>query len=445
MRVYDLYYQYSLKERLRSIVTEKRGRKIGISHKTAKSGKTNLLILGASGGVANAFLHHLSDYRNLFGKLILLDKNDRVLKDQFIDHKILDYRFIHKKIEIPAKEHEYIDILKKNRIDIVLDITDMNSLEIIEATDKAGVSYINTAMNDEHKTVSELVYDVYPRKEKLNNAVHILCAGMNPGAVNMWAETGIKKFGKPREIIHFEYDTSRIIKKWHSMITWCVHEFLVESVRDPSGIALGRKKVKKIFPNALETRVNMRSILSPIMKLDEYPSGMTVLHEENLTLSYKYDIPSKFIYAINPRTMNELIKIYEKKGNVLRSDLLRCENTANILEGADNIGVILDYPDKRVYYFNTIPNVAVIGTNATYTQVVIGIFAAVFTLMFDSIRPGAYFVEDLDHTYYRSFLFDNMRVQEFVFRKKGSKLDLIKYNPMIKIKRNRDFDHLYII
>src|SRR3989344_2001358 len=98
--------------------------------------KINLLVIGASGGVANAFLHHLSDYRSLFNKLVLLDKNNKVLKDKFIDHKILNYKFIHKRIELPKKEKEYLNILKKEKINIVLDITDMNSIEILEATNR---------------------------------------------------------------------------------------------------------------------------------------------------------------------------------------------------------------------------------------------------------------------------------------------------------------------
>lgn len=49
--------------------------------------KPNLLIAGASGGVANALLHHLVIYRDLFGKIILLDRNKHVLDDIYIDHK----------------------------------------------------------------------------------------------------------------------------------------------------------------------------------------------------------------------------------------------------------------------------------------------------------------------------------------------------------------------
>jgi homospermidine synthase len=407
--------------------------------------KSNLLVIGASGGVANAFLHHLGLYRNYFDKLVLLDKNKKVLSDPYIDHKLLKYTFIHKEIILPEQENKYREILQKYKINIVLDITDMNSLEIIEATDKMGISYINTAMNNERKTVVELLFDILPRKKMINHAPHILCTGMNPGNVNMWVRYGIEKFGRPEQIVHFEYDTSKTAKKWHPMMTWSIHEFLVESVRDPSGEMMGRGKVNKLLPNALENRKNMKGILEPIMKSKVFPEGLTVLHEENLSISYKYDIPSKFIYAINQETMRDLINLYEKKGNVTKEHLKLGNNTKEILEGSDSIGVILDYPDKKVYYFNSIPNLAIIGTNATYTQVAIGIFSAIFTLLFDKLEPQVYFVEDLYDSHYKSFMFDNMRVQEFVFKKNKKKLKLISYNPMIKIKRTNHFEHLYII
>jgi len=406
--------------------------------------KPNLLVLGASGGVANAFLHHLPSERNHFNKVILLDKNKKLLKDPYIDHELLNYKFIHKEIVLPEKEREYIKLLKDNKIDIVLDITDMNSIEALEATDKAKISYINTAMNDDNKMVSELVYNVYPRKDSLNNAPHILCTGMNPGNVNMWVRYGIEKFGIPKEIIHFEYDTSIDARKWRPMMTWSLHEFLVESVRDPSGFAVGKNKIKKLLPNALENRRSMKKILSPIWKMGQYPEGMTVLHEENLSVSSKYDIPSKFIYGINQQTLKYLVKIYEDKKNITKKDLRIGDNACEILDGADSIGVILDYPDKKVYYFNSVPNLATIGTNATYTQVIVGIFASIFSLMFSDIKPGANFVEDLWDSYFRYFMFDNMRVQEYVFKKQNS-LKLAKYNPDVKLKRNKEFHHLYII
>ena len=118
-------------------------------------------------------------------------------------------------------------------------------------------------------------------------------------------------------------------------------------------------------------------------------------------------------------------------------------NTKNILEGSDSIGVILDYQDKNVYYFNSVPNLAVMGTNATYSQVVVGVFAALFTLLFENLKNGVYYTEDLLNTRFKYYLFDNMRVQEFIF-KKNKKRILIKYNPEIKIRRREGFEHLFI-
>jgi hypothetical protein len=295
-------------------------------------------------------------------------------------------------------------------------------------------------MNDDKKNIVELIYDVYPRRNKINKARHILCAGMNPGVVNMWVRYGIEKFGVPKEIIHFEYDTAKIAKKWKPMMTWSIKEFLVENVRDPSGVALGRGEVKQLFPNALKYRVNMKSILQPILKLDKYPRGFVVLHEENLTIAQKYNVPSKFIYAINLQTMENLIKIYQKRKKVTAKDLIKGDNTNVILDGSDNIGVILRYKDKDVYYFNTIPNNTVMGTSATYLQTVIGVFAALFVLLYDNLSKGVYFPEDLFNTHFKSYVFENMRVQEFVFKKQKTGLKILSYNPEIRVK-NKNTEH----
>lgn len=413
--------------------------------RTKKSKKRNLMLIGASGGVANAVLHYMRNYRGLFGKLVLVDKNRKVLKDKYLDHRHLDYTFIHENIKLPSEEKTYLDLLKKHAIDIVLDLTDMASIEILQATDKAGVSYVNTAMNDEKKTVKELVYDVVPRKRFFSGAPHILCTGMNPGNVNMWVRHGIATYGRPKQVVHFEYDTSTPAKGWESMMTWSIHEFLVESVRDPSGIALGRGKIKPLYPNALENQVPLKPVLGPIMPVEKHASGFTVLHEENLSISYKYDIPSKFIYAVNQHTMKHLVRLYEKNRNVYRKQLEMGDNTHEFLQGADNIGVFLDYPDKRVYFFNSVPNMGVIGTNATYTQVAVGVFAALYVLLFDKLEPGAYFVEDLYDTHYKYFMFDNLRVQEFVFKKGKNGLRLTHYLPAVVMRRQDRFDHFYLL
>lgn len=403
--------------------------------------KKNLLLLGASGGVANAFLHHLSAYRYLFNKLILLDKKDDVLSDPFINHMLLDYLFIPKNIDVISGIGDYLEILKKYKIDIVLDLTDADTIPLLEATNSLKINYINTALNSEHEDVAELVANIYPRKERISGNAHILATGMNPGVVNMWVRYGIEKYGKPHEVVHFEYDTSTPSTTWKSMMTWSLKEFIAESVRDPSGIVLGRNNIKFLTPNALMNRVDTRDILSPIMKLPVYPRGMQVLHEENLTIGQKYDIASQFIYSVNIKTMDVLTKIYTDKGKILEGDMVLGDNREVLLDGSDSIGVILKYMDKNVYYFNSAPNSTAIGTSGTYTQVIVGVYAALFTLMFDKLKGGTYFVEDLFDTHYKNFLFDNMRVSEYVFSEKK----LSKFTPQIKLRSDKKFDHKFVI
>lgn len=400
--------------------------------------------MGASGGVAQAFLRYLSHHRDLLQNLVLWDKSDSIKTDPYIDHQSLNYTFVHSALHLPEQEDEYLKVLKTNKIDIVVDLTDMDSIPILEASNKVGVSYINTAMNDEVKFAYELVFDIYPRKEKLNKAPHILCSGMNPGVVNMWARHGIEKFGIPKEIIHFEYDTSTISLGWKAMMTWSLKEFLVECVRDPSGKMLGRDRVDKLEPNALSHRVDLKNILSPIMTLDEYPRAFTVMHEENVSLAQRYNVPSKFLYAFNMKTMEELVALYDEQQNVFKKDLIHGDNIRHPLDGADNIGVLLKYDGKRVYYFNSAPNNSAIGTNGTYTQVVVGVYAALFVLLFDNLKNGAYFVEDLYDTHYRHYLFDNMRVEEYVFEKVNDQYKLMKYNPRVEVKRKNYTEHIYL-
>lgn len=396
------------------------------------------MILGASGGLANAILHSLVHHRSLFNKLILVDKNKKLLQNKYLDHKNLNYSFIHKELK---SEHlgGYSRLLKKHKINFVLDLTDAESIPLIKATNEAGVDYINTAINNDDKAAPELLSEIFAARNSLKKARCILCAGMNPGNVNMWVRHGIEKFGVPQEIIHFEYDTS-MSRKWKAMVSWSIHEFLEEDVHEPGGFVLGKDKVKLLYPNALAHQVDMKLILSPILKLDQYPKGCLVLHEENITIGNRYDIPSKFIYAIHPQTLKALLRIYKTEKKVSSKELQLADNLKIILDGSDNIGVLLRYKDQKVYYFNSIANTSVVGTNATYTQVAIGVFAALFVLLFDQLKNGIYFVEDLYGTHYKNYLFDNMRVQEFVFN--GNKLK--KYTPEVKLPHKNGLGHLYM-
>ncbi len=401
--------------------------------------KPNLLILGASGGLANAVLHSLVHHRPLFNKLVLLDKNKKILQNPYLDHQNLKYTFLHKELR-PERKKEYHHLLKKYKINLVIDLTDALTIPLIKASNEAGIDYINTSINDDDKTGPELISEIFAHRNAWKKSRQILCSGMNPGNVNMWVRHGIEKHGVPQEIIHFEYDTS-MSRKWKAMVTWSIHEFLEEDIRDPGGLVLGRGKIKWLYPNALLHQIDMKPILSPILELEKYPKGCLVLHEENITIGHRYDIPSKFVYAIHPQTMQALLKMYRKEKKIPKKELQLADNLKIGLDGSDNIGVLLKYKNKKVYYFNSISNTSVVGTNATYTQVAVGVFAALFTLMFDkNLKNGTYFVEDLYDTHYKHYMFDNLRVQEFVFN--GNKLK--KYAPEIKLSHKNGLKYVYI-
>lgn len=392
--------------------------------------KNNLLILGASGGVGTALLIYLSSHRESFGQIILLDKSKRILSNKFINHNKLAYLFLNEEIVLPRDETKYHNLLREHAVNIVLDVTDDETLPIFFATDRAGVSYVNSSINGQRKT-HEHVLEVWGKREQFKNAAHILGAGMNPGIVNMWARHGIEKFGIPEEIIVFEYDTSQTAANDHPMVTWSVKKFLEEISEEPSVIMIGRDNPREFLPNAIENRICMKKILSPILSLKEYPEGFIVPHEEIVSLAQKYDVPARFVYAINIGTMQALIEAYKKGKRLYCTELLLGDNTGHPLEGADNIGVLLKYPGKKVYYFNTISNISIKGTNATYTQVVTGIIAALLTLVHDKLNKGTHFVEDLNDSYFESYVFDKMQVQEFVFEKKHDRLSLSSYDPRV--------------
>ena len=140
-----------------------------------------------------------------------------------------------------------------------------------------------------------------------------------------------------------------------------------------------------------------------------------------------------------------MTNLYQRKKKIAIKDLAHGDNVSEVLNGADNIGVMLDYADKQVYYFNSLPNSPIMATNATYTQVIVGIFAALFVLVFDVIEPKVYFVEDLFYTHYRHYIFSNLRVEEFVFKKmRGNKTKLIDYTPKITVEAAGEFKPIII-
>ncbi len=404
--------------------------------------RPNLLVLGASGHVAHAFLRRLGGRRNLFGRLVLLDESEQILKDPFLEHQRLRYQFIHHRLQWPD-DGSYRELLRRYEIDIVLDLTDMDTLPVLSATDAAGVTYVNTALNDAKRRVPEMVDAVHPTRQMPRRAPHILSSGMNPGVVNIWVWHGVRRYGVPREIVHFEYDTSMAADEWKPLITWSRQEFLTETVWEPTGQVIDGK-VKMYSTNALTHREDMRSVMEPVISLPDYPHGFLVLHEENVKLGRALGASSKYLYAIHPKTMAYLVQRWREHGQLRISDLQVGDNTTVPLVGSDTIGVCLEYPDKRVYYLNSLANAAVVGANATCTQVAVGVYAALLTLLHEPLKPRVYFATDLYHTIYPKVIFSNLRVEHFVFEKQKRLWELRRHVPELHPRFGAAREHLVV-
>ena len=398
--------------------------------------KPNLLVVGASGNVARAFLRRLGGQRAHFARLVLLDKNQNVLHDTHLDHHRLDYRFVRHRLALPRDAAYFARLLKRHRIDIVLDVSTHPTLPMLQAIESAGTMYLNTSLNDDEREVAELVERVYPSRHRRTSAPRILCAGMNPGIVNLWVRHGAKYHGLPEEIVHFEYDSSMTGDRWRPLVTWSKQEFLTETTWNRTGHFAGQC-VALAGGNALQHRQPLRPWLCPILPGNHYPQGFLVLHEENLTVGRMLGVPSRFLYAIHPRTMRFLVERFRRQGDVRESDLEMGDNRTQRLQGGDLVGVCLQYSRKRVYYLNQLDNHSLLGTNATCHQVAIGIFCALFTLIYDQPAPRTYFVEDLADTLYQQLAFANMRVEKFVCGKSKGRWVVHEYTPEIRSRPPR--------
>lgn len=391
----------------------------------------NLLIFGASGHVAQAFLQRLAARREDFGRVVFLDPDDSVLRNAYLNHELLNYEFIHRRLRFPEETLDYHRLLHRNGINVVLDVTDLDTLPVLSATDDAGVSYVNTALNESGRGVAEVVSDVYPTRTGQRRAPHILSSGMNPGVVNLWVWHGFQQYGAPLEIVHFEYDTSVPVTGWRPMITWSRKEFLTEAVWEPTG-RIVNGALRMCPGNAVENREDLRPIMEPLIKLPEYPRGMLVLHEENVKLGARLGASSRYIYAIHPRTMTFLEKLLRRRGRVEIGDLQLGDNTSIPLAGSDTIGVCLRYVDKRVYYLNSLANSEVTGTNATCAQVAVGADAALHALFSERLAPRIYFASDLYDTAYSDVVFGGLRVEHFLFEEQNGSLVQRLHSPQLR-------------
>jgi hypothetical protein len=379
----------------------------------------NILVIGACGGVGRAFLRTLLKERGRLGELLLVDKEALWAGDGGLCFQELKAKFLKATIDVDHHQDDYLGLLKSRGIDIVIDLSVNETRAMLAASDRAGVSYINTGVaNRLGENFSEVVLGLVHRKTDSWNAPHVLCSGMNPGVVNMWVGKAVAASGMPKNIVHFEYDTGEPVAGGAPVIAWSRETLLDEIVNDPAGYVVGRNKIEFVPPNPLKNRVSMEEVLRPIMNLRVYPRGFLLLHEENITLGEKYDVPSRFLFSLKNETMDYLEKVYDRKKEVPLDTLALGDNGKIPLKGEATVGVCLEYENTREYFFNTTAQGDVPGVSGSCLQVAAGLHAAFRTVVEDPLEKRVYFVEDLLGTTCERLIMANLPMQHVVVSKK---------------------------
>lgn len=354
-------------------------------------------------------------------RLALIDRDDGLLTDPFIPHGALAYEFIQGTVDGANGRKPYEKLLLTHGIDIVIDLSLNETRPVLRATDENGVRYLNTGIiNRPGESFYQTVVDfVEQRESPAWNAPHILCAGMNPGIVNMWVRKGMERFGAPLNVVHFEYDTGQPVEGWRPIVTWSRETFVNEAGSDPGGYMEGKGKIRYLYPNALKHRVSMKEVLTPIMPLDEYPRGLPLLHEENITIAQRYDVPSRFLFAMDPRTMDHIEAVYDKDRELPAGAMMLGDNRKTVLQGAVTIGVRLQYRERDVYFFNRTEHGACPGVSGSCVQVAAGVYSALLTMIGDSLQPRIHFVEDLFGTACQTLMDEHLPTEERIFPRDG--------------------------
>ncbi len=362
--------------------------------------KTGLLILGASGGVSGAFLQLMEKYRANFSTLVLVDRVSTFPASKYHDHKKLDYIFLEEEMTSENCDEILESIIGDYGIGYILDNTDADTEPILSVADRLGVQYLNCALNP-LPTVDVFVEEVDKLRKRYTNSRHVLGLGMNPGIINHFVLKLVKEYGVPKEFVEIEYESGKaIIERDKPFITWSRAQFLAESVLINTGMSHEGGVFHELENNALSTTVDTKEYLEPIKKLDTYPRGMIVPHDEIIMLSYDLGVPGKFVYALHEDSFNKLVDLaHLTEGGRLVSDdkMILEDNVHTPLTGSDCIGVWLYYDNKSVCYYMDVPHENHKGTNATLFLVAVGALAGLLDFMSnDNLKKGVHFVSDLN-------------------------------------------------
>ena len=381
-----------------------------------KEEKLVLSLLGSAGGVAKSILsllnhsaqnthdpiHHLISQATIY----LIDnkqKEDEYYRDLFPNlfdgFTILSFDL---NDSSRFKHH-----LRSTNTKLVVDVSWADTVEMLECCNSLGVSYVNTALENEMIDENIDKYYGFPLMERFHifnkhkhtftNMKGIIGSGMNPGVVQWMALELMKLHPQhpPRACYIVEHDTSffqdgNLAKKNELYTTWSPDCFLEEAIMSyPMLVSHHTPLFLYEDVYALEFKVTLGN--------KEF-YGCLMPHEEVYTLGQLVDMESGFLYKINDHTTNlirdnleDVDVIWDFKLNVL-------DPSIHPLTGEDLVGVLLVFDDKEAFMYNVLSNKEIYEkyrTSATYFQVACGIYSAIATLLLDSLPNGVFYVDEL--------------------------------------------------
>lgn len=298
--------------------------------------------------------------------------------------------------------------LMKTNTSLVVDLSWADTVNVLGICNDMGISYVNSALE-----IVEVDYDEdlegftlierYERfmeaKDKFTNMKGIVCSGMNPGVVQWMAHTLMSAYPEDKPLGCFIVENDTTFFKDESNVrnktvysTWSPECFLDEAILNYP------MYVKQHVPLFLYEDVYRKEFKVTLGDIEFY--GCLMPHEEVLSLSTLYDMEMGFIYKVNDYT-TQLIrtKLAQNKVDNLWDWNFKVLDPAEAeLVGEDLVGVLLVYEDKERFIYNVMDSNSTYkkyGTNATYIQVASGIYAAICTILLETIPNGVHYVEEL--------------------------------------------------
>lgn len=374
-------------------------------------------IFGSAGGVARSLLALLNNS--------ITDPNDplhaviKQSKFHLVDLKQKDIEYYKQKCPelikyIKLYKFDLNDLEKvrkhlvKSKTTLVVDLSWADTINVLDICNDLGISYANSALE-----IVEVDYDEelegftlierYERfkdaKDRFANMKGIVCSGMNPGVVQWMAHTLMADHPdeKPLGCFIVENDTSFFkdesqVRNKTVYSTWSPECFLDEAILNYP------MYVKQHVPIFLYDDVYRKEFKVTLGDIEFY--GCLMPHEEVLSLSTLYDMEMGFIYKVNDYT-TQLIrrKLAKNKVDNLWDWNFKVFDPAEAeIVGEDLVGVLLVYKDKERFMYNVMDSNSTFqkyGTNATYIQVACGVYAAISTLLLETIPNGVHYVEEL--------------------------------------------------